>query len=273
MGYVDTAGALAAPSIPSRQNPFILGYVIVQKPASVQVSSHPTPPSFIPRSFQLSVVPPNGNIPSLLNYLVTTHRDPDESEDRGNWSVKEDFESDQKIKGYREVVATMSGDPAQQNQVNGTHRLFLTFNTALCYHFDSAYRGSNMNRLEDGDVFLKFRIVLVVDTSEDGRWVFTLGDSVLPEINDGQQFNVGLGVNMPNLNWSGAISHLPDFQTFTNASIQTLMFTLNKAMPTLNDTILMPAGDMYTFNGLDATDEGHVLARIKYGTRTFGERV
>lgn len=78
---------------------------------------------------------------------------------------------------------------------------------------------------------------------------------------------------MPNFNWSSAISHLPDLQTLINSLIQTLISTFNKTMPTLNDTIPMLAGDVYTFNGLAATDEGHVLVRIKYQTRTSGERV
>ncbi|KAL3605387.1 hypothetical protein FPOAC2_00331 [Fusarium poae] len=75
------------------------------------------------------------------------------------------------------------------------------------------------------------------------------------------------------MSWSNAVNHLPDLQSLTDGSIQNLMSTLNKAMPTLNDTLLMPAGDVYTFNGLDSTEEGHVLTRVKYRTRTAGGRV
>jgi hypothetical protein len=191
------------------------------------------------------------------------------------------------------VTATVSSDPAA-SQPDGTHRLFLTFDTALCYHFDSSYRGSHITSNEEGDVSLKYRIVLIVNTGEDGRWVFTQGDSVLPEIINNQvnlrkekadgrlgsfawvgssTVSSGNGGDMPNMSWSNAVNHLPDLQSLTDGSIQNLMSTLNKAMPTLNDTLLMPAGDVYTFNGLDSTEEGHVLTRVKYRTRTAGGRV
>jgi hypothetical protein len=58
MHHVDEVAKQAPAGVPTIQNPFVLGYGVVQQPASVAAAGNPTPPAFIPREFDLSVTPP-----------------------------------------------------------------------------------------------------------------------------------------------------------------------------------------------------------------------
>ena len=55
MSHVDSLASTTAPGIPTTNNPFVLGYGIVQDPAAIAKGARPTPAAFVPHSFELCV--------------------------------------------------------------------------------------------------------------------------------------------------------------------------------------------------------------------------
>ena len=194
----------------------------------------------------------------------------------------------------REVDGVLSSEP-QTGNADSLHRLFLTFDITLTYDAESNYNGSAFKQSKEIHVSLKYRVTLTISSGEDGRWFFEIdkGRSVLPEINDGKvnlrqemansrlgafawgssfSQTPGHGMDMtPNFYSSEMIQNLPDLQALSDGQLAALMNAFTDALPALNQTVLMPAGDVYTFNGLDVTDEGFVISRIKYRTQSKGK--
>ena len=75
----------------------------------------------------------------------------------------------------------------------------------------------------------------------------------------------------PSFSYSDVVHVLPSMQSLTDSQLSDLAAAINQTMPVLKQMVLMPAGDVYTFNGLDSTDQGFVTSRIKYRTQSTGK--
>ena len=190
----------------------------------------------------------------------------------------------------------LSSEP-QSGNVDSLHRLFLTFDILLTSDMAKEYKGSHTQNKQETHVSLKYRVTLTISSGEDGRWFFEIdkGRSVLPDLSDGKvnlrkekaddrlgafvwgsfwSQTAGHGMDpMPNSHYSDVVVNLPDLQSLTDGRLTALMDAYTNALPALNQTVLMPAGDVYTFNGLDCIDGGFVMSRIMYKTQSKGKIV
>ena len=81
MSHVDSLASAAAPGIPTTDNPFVLGYGIVQDPVAIAKGAQPTPSAFMPHGFELCVSPASGSQPAALNYLMRTQHSSEDGPD------------------------------------------------------------------------------------------------------------------------------------------------------------------------------------------------
>ncbi|KDQ12833.1 hypothetical protein BOTBODRAFT_33979 [Botryobasidium botryosum FD-172 SS1] len=184
------------------------------------------------------------------------------------WVTDEDGKGRRKWTGMYNVNITYSS--TLQSQTSGeiaadTKRNITIVIDGDVYDKEEYQKKSGSSWIDEGyyDATTKWGMSLLVTAADDGKWKVTAKDVThLPGTT-----TIGEHTNS---NCDNATRKYVDFTVDVKGHLLADYYGILQTIPTISPRIVMPAGDVYTFLGLDNDDSGNVYSHIKYKTIVSG---
>ncbi|TGZ77137.1 hypothetical protein EX30DRAFT_388034 [Ascodesmis nigricans] len=256
LGSIDSyfTSMKSAPGLPTKENPFVLGYSITQTLPSIdqitEATTEKTPRYFIPRRFDFSVTPiqPNSNgIPGCLNFCLQTFRN--------------------NARDQKDVDITITPGAGVFSLV------------PLAEYRDR--RCPRQTRYPTLYVF-------ALSADNAGVWDLTLlSSSILPQKDasgelhierlkeNDEQNGYGATIKVKRRNVEGLLEDLLENYMLSNRFAGNSVFQGNSALKDITENfttnIMMPGGEAFMFAGIDTDQFNNLYSNINYATQTGGE--